>query len=186
MKNVDTKEVELIRCSECKADIGWARRPSKRLFEQLGDGGDPYSLEEFLCTSCLKSIRADDMRKRADKKGIERLFDAVRKELRSSSEKYRDHFVSSKEALGAITEEYEEVKECLRELKLTDGIIYNSDFPELSNRLEMEGIQLAAMAVKMIYSCCGVAHDGEKASLPDKPTPPPLRTSKDTLSGLFS
>ncbi len=61
MNNVDTKEVELIRCStKCKAAIGWSKRPSKRLFEQLGDGGDPYSLEEFLCTSCLKSIREDD------------------------------------------------------------------------------------------------------------------------------
>lgn len=93
---------------------------------------------------------------------INAIFDAIKEELSRSGRKYRAEFVSSKEALGVITEEYEEVKECLRELKLTDGLVYNRDFPDLSDRLEVEGVQLAAMAVKMIYSCCGVANDADK------------------------
>lgn len=154
MKKIEGETAKLIQCSKCQAVIGWVKRPEKGLFEQLGDGGDPYSFEEFLCNSCLKAERRSGMAKKTKKKGVDRLFDDVKKELCSSSEKYRDHFVSSKEALGAITEEYQEVSDDLRLLKMSDGKIHNENYAEISEHLKAELIQLASMSLKAIDSLC--------------------------------
>lgn len=85
---------------------------------------------------------------------INGLTDEIKAEVTRSSKKYRSSFVSSKEALGAIFEEFDEVKTELRALKMNDGKILNEDYAELSTRLRTELVQLAAMSIKAAYSCC--------------------------------
>ena len=118
------------------------------------------------------------------------LFADIEKELSSSSEKYRDYFVSSKEALGAITEEYQEVSEDLRRLKMSDGKIHNDNYAEVSDHLKAELIQLATMSLKAVYSLCDKDSldtvCGSSCNKQILPPPPPLRTKRDSLSGLFS
>lgn len=158
MKKVDVETAELIKCSKCQAVLGWVIRPANGIFEQLGDGGEPYLLEDFMCTSCLKAKRREKFKKMWIEKDVDKLFDDVKKEILSSSEKYRDHFVSSKEALGAITEEYQEVSDDLRLLKMSDGKIHNENYAEISEHLKAELIQLASMSLKAIDSLCDKDH----------------------------
>lgn len=78
----------------------------------------------------------------------------MRNELLSAEENYAPYFYSSKEAMGAIREEYLEVEELLRAIKISAGEAKTANSIELLPQLLVELVQLSTMGLKAALSLC--------------------------------
>lgn len=78
----------------------------------------------------------------------------VVKELDRANRKYPATFRSSNEALGTLRQEFLQVEEALRGVKVVDGQMLDKKTVDNCKHLEVELIQLGAMCIKAIYSCC--------------------------------
>lgn len=75
-------------------------------------------------------------------------------ELEQAKRKYQPLFQSSCEAHGSLRQEFLEVESELVTVKFVDGKFLDKVSGDNSRFLEAELIQLAAMCIKTIISCC--------------------------------